>query len=68
MGCHMVMNFDLKPSEVTKFKALLTQHLPDARTFDGCGSAQVIENQDSGTNILILEAWESRDKFENYIK
>ncbi|MFT4585442.1 MAG: quinol monooxygenase YgiN [Gammaproteobacteria bacterium] len=67
MTCHVVMNFDLKRSEVANFKALLTLHLPDARTFDGCGSAQVIENQDNGTNILILELWASRDQFEKYI-
>lgn len=67
MACQIMMNFELKASELATFIGLLKNHLPDARTFDGCLAAQVIEDQDNKSNIVILESWDTRTQFEKYI-
>ena len=54
------------PDAIETFKALLIKHLPDARTFAGNDYVQVIENQDTPENIVIIEIWQTRQHFEKY--
>ena len=51
------------PDAIETFKALLIKHLPDARTFAGNDYVQVIENQDTPENIVIIEIWQTRQHF-----
>ena len=67
MSCHVLLEFDLKPDAIDTFKALLVKHLPDARTFAGNEYAQVIENQGTPGNIVIIEIWQTRQHFEKYL-
>ena len=67
MSCHVLLEFDLKLDAIDTFKALLIEHLPDAPTFDGNEYAQVIENQDTPRNIVIIEIWQTRQNFEKYL-
>ncbi len=48
---------------VATFKAIL----PDTRAFDGCLDIVVHQNQDDKDNLVVVEQWETKSAYENYL-
>ena len=40
---------------------------PDTRSYDGCIDVYATRNQDNPNHFLLVETWESRAKYENYL-
>jgi quinol monooxygenase YgiN len=48
---------------VETFRALL----PDTRNKDGCQGVEVTINLDDADNLVLVERWETRKHYENYL-
>lgn len=66
MACTVILEVKLKKEHVADmaegFKALF----PDTRSHDGCIDLYATQNQDDPQNFVIVETWESREKYEKY--
>jgi len=66
MACTVLLEIRLKPEFVDGmaegFKALF----PDTRSYDGCIGLYASQNLDDPQNFVIVEVWESREKYEKY--
>ena len=67
MSVQVILEFNAKPDCVEKVRAWLKGALPDTRAFDGCVTLHVIQNQADPTGIVIVEQWDSRQQYENYL-
>jgi len=67
MACTVVLEIQLKPDMIDTAKGVFKQILPDTRAYDGCQGVDVVENQDKPGNLVLLETWESRPKYEKYL-
>jgi len=67
MTCTVLLEIKVKPEHIAGqaegFKAIL----PDTRSFDGCIGLFVSQNQDDPSNFVIVETWETRQKYEAYL-
>jgi quinol monooxygenase YgiN len=67
MSCQVILEFSAKPDCVDKVRAWLKGVLPDTRSFPGCVTLHVIQNQEDPTGIMIVEQWDSRQDYEKYL-
>jgi quinol monooxygenase YgiN len=67
MGCTVVLEIKLKSDMIDVGKQTFKAILPDTRAYDGCAGVDVIENQDEAGNLVLIESWESRAKYEKYL-
>ena len=68
MACQVILEFQVKDDCIEKLRSWLKEVLPDTRGYEGCISISVIQNQDSPTSIAVVEQWESREHYENYLQ
>ncbi|MBX9605390.1 MAG: antibiotic biosynthesis monooxygenase [Gammaproteobacteria bacterium] len=66
-SCQVILEFNAKPDCVEKVREWLKSVLPDTRSFDGCVTLHVIQNQEDPTGIAIIEQWDSRQHYERYL-
>jgi quinol monooxygenase YgiN len=52
---------------VDTVKDLFKEILPDTRAYDGCQGVEVVENQDESGNVILIETWDSREKYDKYL-
>ena len=67
MACTVVLEIQLKADMIDAGKETFKAILPDTRADDGCIGVDVIENQDQAGNLILVESWESRAKYEKYL-
>ena len=67
MTCTVVLEIKLKPDMIDTAKGAFKEILPDTRAYDGCKGVDVCENQDEAGNLVLVESWESRAKYEKYL-
>lgn len=67
MACTVVLEIQVKPDMIGAAKAAFKDLLPDTRAYDGCNNLHVVENQDKPGNLVIIESWEARAKYEKYL-
>ena len=67
MACTVVLEIQLKPDMIDTAKGAFKELLPDTRAYDGCQGLDVVENQDQAGNLVIVETWDTRAKYETYL-
>ncbi|TDJ62222.1 MAG: antibiotic biosynthesis monooxygenase [Proteobacteria bacterium] len=67
MACTVVLEIQLKSDQIDTAKSTFKEILPDTRAYDGCQGVYVVENQDKAGNLVLIETWESRAKYEKYL-
>ena len=50
-----------------KLKIWFREILPDTRSYEGCISVRVIQNQRDPNRMMLIGQWTSREKWEKYI-
>lgn len=55
------------PESAVAFRDLLTSVFPETREYDGCIDCELQVNQDDPNNMIIVEHWESREQYEDYL-
>jgi quinol monooxygenase YgiN len=66
MACTVLLEVKLKPEAIETAKGAFKEILPDTRAYDGCQGVYVVENQDEAGNLVVVETWDSREKYEKY--
>ena len=64
MACTVILEIQLKADAIDTAKGAFKEILPDTRAYDGCQGVEVTENQDKAGNIVLVEKWDSREKYE----
>ena len=67
MACTVILEIQAQADKVETLKGVFKEILGDTRAYDGCEGVDVTINQDDGTNIILIEKWESRAKYEKYL-
>ena len=66
MACTVLLEFKLKQEHVDGMAEGFKGLFPDTRSFDGCIDLYATQNQDDPQNFVVVETWESREKYEAY--
>lgn len=67
MTCQVILDLTVKEGSIEAVRSWLKRILPDTRSFDGCVSIAVVQNQDVPTGLVVLEQWVSRQHYERYL-
>ncbi len=67
MTCQVILDMPVKTDCVDKIQEWMKSNLPDTRGFEGFVSLNVTLNQDDPQNIVIVEQWDTRKHYEDYI-
>ena len=67
MTCTVLLEIQLKPDLIDAAKGAFKELLPDTRAYDGCQGLDVVENQENPGNLVLVETWETRAKYEKYL-
>lgn len=67
MSVTVILEMQSKTESIDELKSTFESILLDTRNYDGCVGVQVIGNQDDPLNLVLLETWESREKYEKYL-
>lgn len=67
MTTQVILEFRAKPDCIEKARDWLKGVLPDTRSFDGCVTLHVVQNQDDPAGIMIIEQWDTRAQYEKYL-
>lgn len=67
MSVTVLLEMQSKIESIDEVKSYFESILPDTRNYDGCLGVQVIGNQDDPLNVILLETWETREKYEKYL-
>lgn len=68
MTCQVILEFRVKEDSVEKLRAWMKEILRDTRGYKGCNNLYLIQNQDDPYGIMVVEQWETRSHFENYLQ
>lgn len=66
MTCCVLLEIKVKKEHVDDVAGGFKDSFPDTRTFDGCIDLYATQNLDDPQNFVIVETWESREKYEAY--
>ena len=63
----ILLDLPIRPGKLEEVRAHFAEVLPDTRAFDGCGSVSLVVNRDDPTQAMLVERWESQDKYDAYV-
>lgn len=66
MTCTVLLEVRVKPEFADGMAAAFKDLFPDTRSFDGCIGLYATRNLDDPQNFVIVETWESREKYAKY--
>lgn len=66
MSVTVILELNAKPGAAEQLIAFMREILPDSRSFKGCNSIEVRQNQEDSCNLVFLESWASRADYEKY--
>lgn len=67
MPITVLARLQARPDQVDALLALLAQHLPDTRAFQGCSRLEVVQDIDDPTVVTLIEEWDARSDHEAYM-
>ena len=67
MTCTVIFELQIKSDQIDLAKKTFKEILPDTRAYDGYEDIYVVENQDKPGNLVLVEKWETREKYEKYL-
>ena len=66
MAGTVILEVKAKPGTGDNLVSVFRQILPDTRSYDGCISLELIQNQDDPDVLIAYECWETREHYEKY--
>jgi quinol monooxygenase YgiN len=67
MAVTVIFELQIKSDQIDTAKKTFKEILPDTRAYDGFEDIYVTENQDKPGNLILVEKWETREKYEKYL-
>jgi quinol monooxygenase YgiN len=68
MAVTIILRLSVKREHVDEFQENFNKNLPDTIAYEGCHSLTVYRNQDDPTEIVVVERWESKQRYEKYVR
>src|SRR5579871_5657949 len=56
------------PGQEEAVRSMLAEILPDTRAFDGCESLTAHRDVDDPAEIVLIERWRSRERYDAYLQ
>ncbi len=67
MTVKMVLQAKAKPGTGSEVAAFIQSIMPETRAFEGCVFAGTYQNCEDADEVVLLEAWESREHYKKYL-
>lgn len=67
MTIQVIMELTVKEDRYDDFRDFMVKILPNTRPYEGCVSIEFVRNQDDPAHLLVMEKWNSRQDYENYL-
>ena len=67
MAVRVILEVKAKPGTGDELVAFFRSILPETRAYEGCTSVDALQNSDDADNVLVVEVWETREQYENYL-
>ncbi len=67
MTVQVILELNVKPEEIENCRKWFSTNLPDTRGKKGCVSLVMVQNQDDPSNLMVLEQWDTKEDYENYL-
>ncbi len=67
MACQVLLEATIKDGCHDKLRQRFVELLPATRAYEGINSIYITKDQDNPSQIVIVELWESRAHYENYL-
>ena len=66
MSVYVLLEAQVKPESANDFREAIAGIIHETRAYDGCEMMEYTVNQDDPTNVVFVEKWETREKYEKY--
>ena len=67
MAVTVLVNFVAKPEANDQLMAMMKDALPHTREYDGCLGVEAVNNLDRNGDLVLIEKWETREKYDAYM-
>ena len=67
MATRVILEVKAKPGTGDELVSFFRSHLPATRAYEGCTSVDALQNSDDADNVLVVEVWDSREQYEEYL-
>ncbi len=67
MATTVILEAKTKSGTGNDVLAKLKELLPDTRSYDGCLSLDVYQQQDDSDTVVMVEQWESKSHYQKYL-
>ncbi|MFQ6092923.1 MAG: putative quinol monooxygenase [bacterium] len=67
MSVLVLLEAQIKSEDVSDMKSYLAEILPDTRAYDGCQAIDAYFNTEDVGNMVLVEHWDSRARYEKYL-
>tara|TARA_B100001540_G_C15407121_1_gene461540 strand:+ start:304 stop:597 length:294 start_codon:yes stop_codon:yes gene_type:complete len=67
MTVTIILEIKAKAGTSSKILDILEEVLPDTRSYDGCLGLKTYQNQENPDIIVLVEEFESREKYSQYL-
>ena len=66
MSVYVLLEAQVKPESADDFRDAIASIIDETRSYDGCEQMTYTVNQDDPTNVVFVEKWETREKYDAY--
>jgi quinol monooxygenase YgiN len=67
MSVLVLLEAPVKSEDISKMKSFMAETLPESRSYDGCQAMDVYFNTEDGSNMVLVERWDSRRHHQKYL-
>ena len=67
MAVRVILDVKAKAGTGDELVAFFRSILPETRAYGGCTSVNTLRNSDDADNVVLVEEWDSRGQYENYL-
>ena len=67
MAAKVILDVKAKPGTGDELMAFFRSILPETRAYEGCTSVDTLQNSEDADNVVLVEEWDSRERYENYL-
>ena len=68
MAVRVILDVKAKTGTGDELVAFFRSILPETRAYEGCTSVNTLRNSDDADNVVLVEEWDSREQYENYLR
>lgn len=68
MTVRVVLQARAKPGSGNEVAAFFQSIMPGTRAYEGCKFAGIYQNSEDADDVVLVEAWESREHYERYLE